>query len=275
MNESPTSTRVASKSTHFFARLAEVRNLPRPMRFLASRLLWHSGLCALSTIPCGSYRLRFYPTAYSAMLWLNPDDRLPDEKVIHSLLQEGDVVIDVGANVGAITLAASRVVGPSGRVYAIEAHPRTHKCLVGNLHLNDTHNVQTFNVACGCENGTVMFSDKRSDDQNRVSAVGLSIPVRRLDDLIDGTEQIKLLKIDVEGYEKFVLEGASHLLPRVKFIYFESWERHFANFGYKLRNIVDLLRRFNFQVKHLNGQRIFDDYDSPFCENLLAERISS
>jgi FkbM family methyltransferase len=270
------STQLATepKTFNLSGRLAKLRRQPRPLRFLASRFLWHSGLGSFLTIPCSTYRLRFYPTAYSATLWLNPAEPLEDEMVLRSLLQKGDSVIDVGANIGALTLAASRIVGPTGKVYSIEAHPRTHRYLLGNLEFNQISNVQAFNVACGREHGTAGLSSKVSDDQNAVSPEGVSVPLRKLDDLLTGTEsqEIALLKIDVEGYEKFVLEGSLRLLSRVKFIYFESYARHFAAFGYELRDIMDLLEHFRFEVYRLNGDRVSRDYSSAVCENLLASR---
>ena len=254
-------------SDELFSKLAKLRCQPQPLRFLASRLLWRSGFCSMLTIPCDSYSLRFYPTAHSATLWLNPAERLRDELIFRSLLREGDSVIDVGANIGTLTLTASRIVGPAGKVYSVEAHPRTHKYLVGNLRLNEIKNVETFNVACGAENGTTSFSDRTLDDQNAVSTEGLRVPVRRLDDLVTASEnqEIALLKIDVEGYEKFVLEGALRLLSRVKFIYFESYERHFATFGYKLCDIVDLLEQFQFEIYHLDGNGVPRNYDWRFA----------
>lgn len=262
----------AGVSSGLATKLAKLRSESRPIRFLTSRFLWHSGLCPLLTIPCGDFRLRFYPSAYSATLWFDPPQRLQDESVVRKLVTEGDVVVDVGANIGAITLAAARAAGDSGHVYSIEAHPRTYKYLRGNLRLNHAENVTAFNVACGNANGTVSFSDKRSDDQNSVAHAGIPVSVRRLDELIPD-QPIKLLKIDVEGYEKFVLEGAVNVLKNVEFIYFESYARHFGAFGYRLRDILTLLRHFNFSVHHRNGEEVTDSYDSLTCENLLAKRI--
>src|SRR5437667_6236072 len=86
-------------------KLMKLRRQRKPFRFLASRLLWHSGLCSLFTILCGSYRLRFYPTALSATLWLDPRERCADEGHLRNLLRTDDIVIDVGANIGTMTLA--------------------------------------------------------------------------------------------------------------------------------------------------------------------------
>jgi FkbM family methyltransferase len=224
------------------------------------------------TVSCGSYEVRFYPAAYSATLWLNPKEHLADENVLRCVLHKDDCVIDIGANIGVLTLAASRIVGNTGRVYSVEAHPRTYRYLLGNLKLNRVVNVSPLNVACGSHNGTVRFSDRKSDDQNAVSPDGLSVPVRRMDELIPQSEEIALLKVDVEGYEKFVFEGAVGILPRVKTIYFESCRQHFASFGYHLSDIVDLLADFQFQIFRLNGESVNRAYESEVCENLLATR---
>jgi FkbM family methyltransferase len=257
-------------------KLAKLLRQPQPARFLLSRLLWHSKLCRLFTINCEPYRLRFYPTAYSATLWLSPRERLTDEQFLQGLLQSGDVFIDVGANIGTLTLTASKIVGAHGKVYSIEAHPQTYEYLLGNLRLNHVQNVTTFNVACGGDNGTANLTSKAADDQNVISQAGLRIPMRRLDDLIvDGESQtIAVLKIDVEGYEKFVLEGATQLLSRVNFVYFESWDEHFERFHYKLSDVVAFLGRFGFEVYSLAGNKVDHDYNSPICENLLAKNVT-
>jgi FkbM family methyltransferase len=256
----------------FWEKWAKLKVQRKPLRFLASRLLWHSGFSGLFTIQCGSFRLRFYPSACSATLWLEPAERLRDGNILRGLLREGDTVVDVGANIGAVTLAAAQFVGPTGLVYSIEAHPRTYKFLMGNIELNQARNVTAFNTACGRENGVIAFSDKPSDDQNTVCNDGLGVPLCRLDELIPKTQSIALLKIDVEGYEKFVLEGAMRLLPKVEFIYFESYEPHFHRFGYRLQDIVHFLENFGFTVFRLDGQKVADDYESVQCENLLARR---
>ncbi len=262
----------AGLSSSLATKLAKLKRESRPIRFLASRFLWHSGLCSFLTIPCGDYRLRFYPSACSATLWLDPRERLQDEAVVRQLVTTGDVVVVVGANIGAIALAAARAVGQSGHVYSVEAHPRTYKYLLGNLQLNQVQNVTTFNVACGKASGSVSFSNRRSDDQNSVVHAGIPVPLRRLDELIPD-RPIKLLKIDVEGYEKFVMEGATNLFKNVEFIYFESYARHFDAFGYCLKDILAFLRQFNFSAHRGNGEEVADSYNSLTCENLLAKRI--
>jgi hypothetical protein len=98
----------------------------------------------------------------------------------------------------------------------------------------------------------------------------------RLDDLPISEPQIQLLKIDVEGYEKFVLEGASKTLDRVSCVYFESWEHHFKRYGYACRDVITLLARKGFTILRPTGNdsviSVEMDYSSTVCENLMAVR---
>ena len=188
--------------------------------------------------------------------------------------------MDVGANIGDLTLAAASVVGPKGRVYSLEAHPRTYGFLCSNVALNGSLNVVPFNVALGDKESEVFFSDMgRGDDQNHVSEnnQGISLKMVKLDDLPITEPRIQLLKIDVEGYEKFVLEGASRTLERVSCIYFESWERHFKRYGYACSDVTKLLVAKGFTILRVIGNEsivpVKMDHNSTACENLIAVRV--
>jgi len=149
--------------------------------------------------------------------------------LLKDLLVDGDVVVDVGANVGVITAHASVLVGPKGRVIAVEPSPRCLadlRAVAGSL-----GNVTVVEAALGAEEGMVELSGW---DNPRHRGLGSLVPghraglsenwfdgethkVRqlRLDHLLAehlGDEpSIGLLKIDVEGYEPMVLKGAPDL----------------------------------------------------------------
>lgn len=255
-----------------------LREQPNVSRFLASRVLWRTRLCSLFQIRKEGYRLKFHPTALSAILWIDPEDRRSDEAFIKSYLEKQDTVVDVGANVGDLTLTAAVAVGPKGKVYSLEAHPRTYGFLQKNIALNKCSNVILFNLALGDKESEIFFSDLRGDDQNHVSENSRGVPVKmaRLDDLPLPESHIQLLKIDVEGYEKFVLEGASRTLEKVSCIYFESWERHFGRYGYACRDVTNLLAKKGFTLLKLVGNEsvvpVEDEHTSITCENLVAVR---
>jgi hypothetical protein len=126
----------------------------------------------------------------------------------------------------------------------------------------------------GATSGTVTFSNLRDDDINRVVDDGLLVRMEPLDALTGG-ERIALLKADVEGYERFVIEGATETLKRTEAVYFESWDAHFAKYGYRTADVVGLLTNAGFQVFRCVDARwrpLEAGYGSAQCENLLAVR---
>ncbi|MBD2538440.1 FkbM family methyltransferase [Coleofasciculus sp. FACHB-SPT36] len=254
----------------------------KPFKFLLSRVLMRSGICRFFKVKQNGYYLRFYPSALSATLWIYPDDRQSEESFFRSYLKKGDKVIDVGANIGSLTVLASLIVGSQGKVYSIEPHPETYQYLMGNLRLNRLLNVETFNYAIGETSKSIVFSDKSDDSNNQVMADGKGIPIsmKKLDELAIDEQEINLLKIDVEGYEKFVFDGGYRIVNQVECIFFESYETHFVKFGYSTSDIIKFLVDRGFRcfklVDKLTIQEVSVSYVSKICENLLAVKdISS
>lgn len=250
----------------------------KPIKYLVGRILLKSGLCRLFVIQRDGYCLHFSPSALSATLWVYPDrHQTVEENFFKHYLKAGDRVIDIGGNIGVLAIRAALSVGVEGQVYSVEPHPRIYQYLLNNIKFNKLENVQTFNYAIGeSSEDSITFSQKPDDSQNQVikGGHGISIPMRKLDDLPIQESEINLLKIDVEGYEKFVLEGASQILSRIQCIYFESWEYHFAKFGYHTSDVMKLLIEKGFQCF-----RMLDDstltsisvgYASEKCEDLIA-----
>jgi FkbM family methyltransferase len=235
-----------------------------------------SGLCRFFKIQQNGYCVHFYPTSLSAQLWVSPEDRFDDELFFRRYLQDKDNAIDIGANIGTLTLVAAAIVGKEGKIYSIEAHPMTYKYLLGNMELNNSSNIEALNYAVGETSKKIGFSDLYSDDRNQVSidGKGIQISMVKLDELLTIDREINLLKIDVEGYEKFVFEGASSILDRTQCIYFESWETHCRIFGYSTIDIIDLLKKKGFQCFKFDCDNTIaelqDGYISEECENLIA-----
>ena len=170
-----------------------------PFKFLLAKILIRTRLSTFLTIKRKGYRLRFYPSANSRLLWIDKNYENQVIDFIHDYLRDGDIMIDAGANIGVITLESSVIVGNKGKIYSIEPHPKTFRFLRGNIQLNSFDNIEIFNVVLGNQDDIVLFSDKISDDQNSVSddKNGIKLLMKRLDDLIH-SNQINLLKIDVE-----------------------------------------------------------------------------
>lgn len=253
-----------------------IRGHRQPIRFVIARLLMMTGACRFLTIRQAGYRLRFHPSNISSQLWIDPNQRSADLQFLHDYLEPGDVMVDVGANIGETVLTAAIRVGSTGRVFGIEPHPRTFRFLEDNLRLNSIANVDLINRAVGAVSGVVQFSDDRRDDMNRVGGGDIQVPVERLDSLVPADAAIALLKVDVEGYERFVFEGAPQVLARTACVFFEVSRSHFATFGYRTEDVLDILLGAGFRLFRVAEARalraIARDFDTAALENLVALR---
>lgn len=273
---------VLKKSKMILSYLNNIRYQEKPLKFLIAKIVQKTFLCKMLAIRIKrkGYVLRFSPTSLAASLWTNKGYRENDEKIIKALLHEDSIFIDAGANIGTHSLAAATII-KTGMIYAIEAHPRTFKFLSENILLNGFSNITPINCAVGNDEGFVSFSNVSSDDMNHVltNSGGIKVPVKKLKSLIKEKTPIQLLKIDVEGYEKMVLEGAGELLEYINYIYFESFEKNFSQYNYTTGDIIMLLESKGFRCYYLNEndgvlQKIGPEYISPENENLLAVKQS-
>ncbi len=132
--------------------------------------------------------------------------------LVHTL-QAGDVVVDVGANIGYFSLLASKLVGPSGKVISIEAAPETFDLLRRNHDRNACGNVEALNVAATLNETTVEIvrRDARNIGSNEIrissSPKPDGVPGRPVSAIMGGDiSRVRLIKIDIEGSEVPVLE---------------------------------------------------------------------
>jgi FkbM family methyltransferase len=142
-------------------------------------------------------------------------------------LQPGSVAIDVGANLGEWTVPFARKVGPAGRVLTIEPAPRSAAALEATLAANALRQAEIVRCAIGDHDGVAQFAvpvvtSARTDTGTaRIGPAcagqdALRVPLRSLDSLAAerGIARLDLIKIDVEGYERQVLDGAAAILDR-------------------------------------------------------------
>lgn len=152
--------------------------------------------------------------------------------LLRGTLQPGDTFVDAGANIGFYSIVASRLVGPSGRVIAVEMMPETAARLRLNVSLNDAANVQVVEAALSDRDGGTVTatSNARKLGQASIAPAGtgpvrdLSVSVRtqRLDTLLRDVKRVRLMKMDLEGAEALALAGAYGVLDRVDAILFEN-----------------------------------------------------
>jgi len=178
-------------------------------------------------------------------------------KLISENIKENDVFIDVGANMGFFSVIASKLVGGRGMVFSIEANPSILEILRSNT---PSLNTIIINSAIGNRCGTTEFY-VTDDTVNSGIAPSpfvkinqkITIPILTLDKLMDdGTfpdQRANFIKIDVQGDEVTVLEGAKSLIDRnddlcILVEWAPGW---METAGYDLNQLPDLIKEYGFK----------------------------
>jgi FkbM family methyltransferase len=179
---------------------------------------------------------------------------------VEKVLRPGMTVVDAGAHHGLYSLLASKCVGENGTVVAFEPSPRECERLINNLRVNRNLNVWLLQCALGNQIGRaeLFLGDGFQDWCNslrpaRVAdpAQVVEVPLRRLDDMLAelGIEEVDFLKMDVEGAELSLLQGAPKLLGRATrpAILAEVQDIRTLPWGYLARDIVNYLAVLNYK----------------------------
>jgi FkbM family methyltransferase len=172
------------------------------------------------------------------------------------------IVIDVGANIGWHTIHASRHAAVE-TVVAFEPDAVNLSLLNRNLQLNGAENVVVCNYALGAREGRARLHRYKESNLGRHSLVSdhgfgdTDVIVRDLDDVLVrlklADRRISLLKIDVEGYEPAVIEGASQALTRTDVIVLEYTPGLSRKGGLSTDDMLNRLYRFGFRASSLGG----------------------
>ena len=178
--------------------------------------------------------------------------------VWHNLMSNvlvGDNVVDVGSYIGLYSIAIAKRVTNSGKVFAFEPDPKNFQSLTSHVALNQvTEIVEPINMAVADKSSVIHFQSER-DSQSSISTTAtgntISVNCTSLDKYFPNTK-IELLKIDVEGWEEKVLEGASLLLsdknrsPRL--IYIEVHPFAWKEVGTSWDSLINLLSKYNYKI---------------------------
>ena len=209
-----------------------------------------------------------------------------DSIFLMQLLKDGDFFLDIGANVGHYTLLSG--VYSNCKVVAIEPIPATFERLVNNVKLNQwSYTPELLNIGLSNESGELVFTNQQfTTNKVSTSGQGIKVKVKTLDELCEHKTP-DFIKIDVEGYEWFVLNGGLKTLSNdtLKLILIELNESG-KNFNIQDDQIVKLLKDNGFlpyvydldqstfiEVTHKN----VDQFNTLFIKDLdfVVNRISN
>lgn len=209
------------------------------------------------------YGLKMYldlavPHTWDLILGTDGEKEIKD--IFFDHIKIGDVVIDIGANIGEYSLIASKKVGPSGIVICIEPIKESSFFIRKNFELNGSNNYLVLQIAVGDKPGKMILY------RNLVGSYGFLDPILEEKQLSEATEievetidnivtsrniqKIGMMKIDVEGHEYEVLLGCKESFNknRIQNIICEIHPNYLKKKGISVNRIYDLLKENGFSI---------------------------
>jgi len=190
-------------------------------------------------------------------------------KIFEKYLSKGDHFIDIGANLGYMSINASKIVGPNGKILAFEPDNTIYSLLEKNISLNNSTNITlskiglsdydgeaSFNIAT--ESGLSRLENKYNNLEGLILKSKTTIKVNTLDNFIIENKisniNIKMIKIDVEGHELSILKGGINLLKSSKpIIILEINPGALVQNNLSLTDIIEFLNELNYDSYFINS----------------------
>lgn len=203
--------------------------------------------------------------------------------LLRRIVRPGMSVVDVGANIGMYSRFLARLAGSQGRVHAFEPAPENFARLIENTAAFT--NVTAIHAAVGNENGmtTLCLSGSMNTDHHTYDCGDarsrLDVRIVRLDDYFRVGEKINLIKIDVQGYEYRVLQGARRIMEENRGelnIVMEFWPHGLIKAGTAPLALLDLIQSLGYSFRLIGGgtgkklePRLLDGARKDYYCNLL------
>lgn len=203
-----------------------------------------------------------------------------------NLIPENTIVLDIGANIGIMTVHLARSV-KNGLVYSFEPIPSNIQAFKRVIHFFKLDNVKLFELALGNTEGEVemvmpVIGDVRMQGLSHIvhksieennEGIRFKVPLKKLDSLLNDTEiggrKISAIKIDVENFEYFVLDGAKEILEKHRpVVYAELWDNE------NRTRCFELFKTLHYQAYIvLSGQLINFDVAKHKTQNFIFKPI--
>ncbi len=189
-----------------------------------------------------------------------------DEYIAYNLIQNGQTIFDIGANLGWFTINLAKKF-PSSAIYAFEPIPATYNVLMKNINRNTIKNCTTFNYGLFNSEADKIFYCFKDDSNissienpiNHKNAVEIKCRMKTLDKVVAELEinSIDFIKCDVAGSALFILQGAEKVLENFKpIIFIEICEEWCQKCGYKSRDIINLLKQHGYSCFEVSNHKL-------------------
>jgi FkbM family methyltransferase len=243
-------------------------------------LIWKQSLGAISSHRLGrihliravsefvTSRLKSVARVQGHKMFLDPRDHLNlffngiyepfETQIVKTEIRKGDIVLDIGANIGYYTLIFAKLVGPEGKVFGFEPDPANFALLKKNVVANHYHNVILVNKAVASKTGKIQLYLSDDIGDHRIYDTGdgrkvIEIEAIRLDDYFNqGNARVDFIKMDIQGAEWEAIQGMSLLLQKNKNVKIitEFAPKLLRKSGVRPEDYLRLLINHDFKIYH-------------------------
>ncbi|NEJ22537.1 FkbM family methyltransferase [Rhizobium leguminosarum] len=231
------------------------------------------------------YCYPIYHPLYS--LWKVVSERR-ERRLMRDMISPAMIVVDVGANIGIYTRMFSSLTGTAGHVHAFEPAPANFEKLETTV--NGLSNVSLRHAAVGAGSGTIKLYvsnelnvDHRTFDSGDGRA-SIDVPLVKLDDYFSPGQRVDFIKIDVQGYELSVLQGAERVLRENHDIriFMEFWPYGLSKAFVDPSELTQFLEMLNFEFHNIadppgavfDYRRLDPNNAGQYCNLIVARKAS-
>jgi FkbM family methyltransferase len=213
-------------------------------------------------------------------------DEDPSHHNLFKVLKSDSTVFDIGANIGYLTLNFARTC-LHGHVYSFEPDTQNSEALLTNIKLNTFQNISTHKAAVGSQRGKASLykyypgnpgTNRILNEKPTTKHTVEEVNVTTLDDFVneEKIQKVDLIKVDVEGFEKFVLEGAKETIKNWKPILFvELVEVNLNQQGYTCASLVEYIEGLGYEVKDAMTMKPVDKTKKDYNTDILCFNVVS
>jgi FkbM family methyltransferase len=255
------------------------------------RLLFSSRHLFLGT------QIKLFPLSCNARIFLDPEDythcmmfygRYSPEllNVFQHFVRPGDAVIDVGAHIGYLTFYLASLVTESGKVYSFEPDPRVGSYLDKSIAASEMNWIHPFPLALTAKDGEIEFYLARGQGSSTAVKASEHLDVTptivtgvTLDGLIAAgkvVDNIRLIKLDIEGFEIEAIRGMAELIKRSRpILVVEVNEERLSAQGESSARLLELLESLNYNVLALESPKKLLNRSNDFLTRPISNDLRS
>jgi FkbM family methyltransferase len=224
---------------------------------------------------CGGFKFNIDTTyPMESTVWLGGTYDRPTTQFLQTVLRPDDVCLDIGANCGALTLVAASVI-QTGHIYAFEPAPAIRARLEGNIASNPglADRVTVVNLGLGQERGQLCYQEDPNFRGNgslfhpgEIQSGEIQVEIITLDEWIttQAIARVNVIKIDVEGMEYAVFQGAQALLTRDHpLIYFETMPNNLIGKSHAIADVYQYLSQLGYRLINPTQPTQAIDWNAP------------